>query len=503
MDLLHRLFYTFAATASIFYFIMKVALGYWKRRGILHEKPKMPWGHLKGVGRKRHIAEVLQTLYEKYKGQALFIGFYAWLKPMLLILDIDSINYILIKDAKYFMDRGLYFNTNDDPLSQNLLQMDGIEWQHLHLKSKSLQWSEKMANIFSSLLKVQQSYDRSLQELKLPQDETIYNITQLIESFNVDVISTLAFGLKSDTLRYRETQFYKMCKNYTQQNNNIYKAYLAFCFPSMARLLQYRLYSLEATNYFQKLINDKLYEREYQYNQQSFTDFLQIWCDSRKISTSSQAFNKLNNAEITAQAFNFIPAGLDATTTTVSCCLYELALQPDIQDKARQEIREVLTKYHNKITEESIKEMVYLKQILNETLRKHSPYPFLLRVTTKDYELPNSIFMLNKGNHLIIPTVAIHNDKAFYEQPENFDPDHFHSSKVQNRPLCAFLPFGLGPRSCIFQHFIQQQMLVALVTLLNRFTFKPCQETVIPLVYDNTKILKKPKKDIKLKIKKL
>lgn len=368
MDLLHRLFYTFAATASVLYFIMKIALGYWKRRGILHEKPKKPWGHLKGVGRKRHVSEALQTLYEKYKGQAPFIGFYAWLKPMLLILDIESINYILNKDAKYFMDRGLYYNTTDDPLSQNLLQMDGIEWQHLSLKIKSLQFSQKISNIFTALHKVQQTYDKSLKEL-FKEKEFIYNISQLVESFNIDVISSLAFGLEGDSLRYPETQFRKMCKNYTQQNDNIYKAYLALCFPNVARLLQYRLYSPEATNYFQKLINEKLYEREYQRSHQMPYDFLQIWCDSRRISISSQEFKKLNNAEITAQAFNFIPAGLEAATTTVSSCLYELALQPDIQDKARREVQAVLAKYHNKVTEEAIKEMMYLKQILNGELK--------------------------------------------------------------------------------------------------------------------------------------
>ncbi|KAI8117466.1 putative cytochrome P450 6u1 [Lucilia cuprina] len=502
MELLQRLFYTFVGTASFLYFVVKVALGYWKRRGILHEKPKKPWGHLKGVGRKRHIAEVLQTLYEKYKGQAPFIGFYAWLKPMLLILDIDSINYILNKDSKYFMDRGLYSNTNDDPLTENLLHMDGIEWQHLNLKTKALQWPEKMSNIFTALLKVQQTFDKSLQE-KLTETDVVYNITQLVEGFNIDVISSLAFGLEGDSLRYKETQFHKMCKNYTQQNNNIYKAYLAFSFPRLARLLQYRLYSPEATSYFQKLINDKLYEREYQRSQQTPYDFLQIWSDSRKISTSMEAFKKLDCSEIAAQAFTFIPAGLEACTTTVSCCLYELALQPDIQDKARCEIIGVLAKYQNKLTLDGLKEMVYLKQILNETLRKHSPYPFLLRLTTKDYELPNSIFMLRKGNHLIIPTSSIHNDATYYKQPEKFDPDHFHSTNVQNRPLCAFLPFGMGPRSCMAQQFIQQQMLVCLVTLLKRYSFTPCQETIIPLTYDNGKLLKKPKKDIKLMIKKL
>lgn len=111
--------------------------------------------------------------------------------------------------------------------------------------------------------------------------------------------------------------------------------------------------------------------------------------------------------------------------------------------------------------------------------------------------------MLQKGNHLIIPTSAIHNDADYYEHPEKFYPDHFHSTKVQNRPTCAFLPYGIGPRACLARHFIQQQMLVCLVTLLSVFKFTPCQDTIIPMAYDNTRILRKPKRDIKLMIKKL
>lgn len=364
MDFLQRLLVALMGTASLCYFVIKVALGHWKRRGILHEKPKKPWGHLKGVGRKRHITEVLQTLYDKYKGQAPFIGFYALLKPMLLILDLDSINNILYKDSMYFMDRGLYYNIQDDVLSQNQLQMDGLDWQHMHLKLKSLQWYEKVQNMLPALLKVQQTFENSLKDI-VQKTEVKQNISEIIEGFTLDCFSSLAFGLEGDSLRYSDTQFHSMCKSYIKSNFNIFKAFLAFWFPSLARLLQYHLYSPKATQYFQKLISDKLNEREYQHTQTAQYDFLQLWCDSRKISQRNQMFKKLENEEIVGQAFSFILAGLESTTSTLSCCIYELSLQPEIQEKARNEVRAVLAKHQGKVTEESLKDFVYLKQILN------------------------------------------------------------------------------------------------------------------------------------------
>lgn len=377
MEFLKRLFYGFIGAAAFLYFVLKIALSYWKQRGILHEKPKMPWGHLKGVGRKRHLTEALQVLYQKYKGQAPFVGFYAWLKPMVLILDMDCLNNVLNKDAKNFTDRGLYFNVNGDPLTQNLLQTDGLEWQNLQFKSKCLQETKNLTEIYvSGLFKVQQVFEASLQT-QLHQAEFVCNVSDLVEGFNIDVISCLAFGLEGDSLRYKHTQFRGWCKNYTQPSNNIYKTYLAFCYPRLARLLQYRQYSSEATSYFQQLINAKLQERAR--SSQRSCDLLQIYCDH-------QPLKPMSGEEFAAQAFSFIPAGLDSCTTTVTCCLYELALQPEIQQKARREIHEILRKHENKLDENSLTEMVYLKQILCGELK----------LTIKDplFGLPLKLFIL-------------------------------------------------------------------------------------------------------------
>lgn len=108
--------------------------------------------------------------------------------------------------------------------------------------------------------------------------------------------------------------------------------------------------------------------------------------------------------------------------------------------------------------------------------------------------------MLREGNYLIIPTSAIHHDAMYYSNPDKFDPEHFHSKQSEKRPVGAFLPYGMGPRACVAQHFAQQQMLVCLVTLLQHYEFTPCAETTTPLTYDNSKLMKKPKNDIWLTI---
>jgi cytochrome P450 family 6 len=60
-----------------------------------------------------------------------------------------------------------------------------------------------------------------------------------------------------------------------------------------------------------------------------------------------------------AQAFVFFAAGFETSSTNVTFCLYELAINPDIQETLQNEIDTVLGK-HDSIPYESIQQIAYL-----------------------------------------------------------------------------------------------------------------------------------------------
>jgi cytochrome P450 family 6 len=68
---------------------------------------------------------------------------------------------------------------------------------------------------------------------------------------------------------------------------------------------------------------------------------------------------------IAAQAFVFFLAGFETTSTTMTFCLYELARNPDIQERVRNEIDTVLNNHDGNITYEAISEMVYLDKVVS------------------------------------------------------------------------------------------------------------------------------------------
>ncbi|KAH8254115.1 hypothetical protein KR032_008560, partial [Drosophila birchii] len=484
MELLHRALLSALGALSVFYALVKVSLGYWKRRGILHEKPKFFWGNIKGVANgKRHAQDALQDIYTAYKGRgAPFVGFYAWLKPFVLVLDLKLVHQILFTDAGHFTSRGLYNNASGEPLSGNLLQLDGHKWRSLHAKSAEVFTPSNMQKLLPALLQISKKIQGRLDK-EILQNR---NISELVNSYNVDVMASMFFGLGHGQ---DNQEFAKWTRSYWN-DFKLWRAYLALEFPLIARLLQYRSYAMPATAYFQKLVLSQLQEQRRR-DRQPLQTFLQLY---------SNADQPLGDVQIAAQAFGSLLAGFVPLNATLSFCLYELALQPELQDRARAEIRKTLAQNGGHLTPEGLRELSYTKQVLNETLRLHTPHPFLLRRATKDFELPRSVFVIARGNNILIPTAAIHRDPEIYENPERFDPDRFAESARQSRPPAAFLPFGDGLRGCIAARFAEQQLLVGLVALLEHHRFAPCAETAIPMEYDKRRLLLMPKTDIRLSV---
>lgn len=70
--------------------------------------------------------------------------------------------------------------------------------------------------------------------------------------------------------------------------------------------------------------------------------------------------------EITTQCVTFFGAGFETSSTAISFTLLELALNPDIQDKLRTEVREYFEKNNGDLTYEGVmNEMSYLDKVVD------------------------------------------------------------------------------------------------------------------------------------------
>lgn len=90
-----------------------------------------------------------------------------------------------------------------------------------------------------------------------------------------------------------------------------------------------------------------------------------------------------------------------------------------------------------------------LESIFLETLRKHPPVPGLPRVCNKEYKVPGTDVIIEKGTRIHIPVQGIQRDPEYYPDPDKFQPERFSEENKAKRPGYTFLVFGEGPRLCI------------------------------------------------------
>ena len=107
--------------------------------------------------------------------------------------------------------------------------------------------------------------------------------------------------------------------------------------------------------------------------------------------------------------------------------MHILSTHPEIQEKLRQEIYEVLGDKEEPSYDEIIG-MEYLDMCINEVLRLYPPATRLERICTKDWEW-NGI-KIDKGTIVGVPTYALQHDPEYWENPEIFNPERYWRMKT-------------------------------------------------------------------------
>ncbi|MFI0404453.1 cytochrome P450 [Actinomadura sp. 3N508] len=156
------------------------------------------------------------------------------------------------------------------------------------------------------------------------------------------------------------------------------------------------------------------------------------------------------------------------TGVAISWTLYLLARHPAAAERAAAELEQVLGDraapgYGD------LKDLDYLERVLKEAMRLYPPGPYGARETTEDLVLGGHA--VPAGTTIFYPFWAVHMNPDYWPEPEVFDPDRFTPEASAGRPKLAYIPFGLGPRSCEGAALAMAEAELVLAILLKRFQF--------------------------------
>ncbi|XP_016656341.1 cytochrome P450 4C1 [Acyrthosiphon pisum] len=191
-----------------------------------------------------------------------------------------------------------------------------------------------------------------------------------------------------------------------------------------------------------------------------------------------------SDSDIRDEVITMLAAGSETNAITVCFCLLLLAIHQDIQDKVYDEIYDIFDESDHMISIEDTSRLVYLEQVLKETLRLLPAAPFLLREIQEDLKIFSSDYVLPKGTMCIISPLATHRSPDLYSNPRDFNPENFSPENIAKRHRYSFIPFSGGPRGCIGSKYVMMVMKVTVSTFLRHFS-----------VHTNIKLT-----DIKLKL---
>lgn len=164
---------------------------------------------------------------------------------------------------------------------------------------------------------------------------------------------------------------------------------------------------------------------------------------------------------------------------------YELACNPDIQQKLYDEINDVHQELAGApLTYESVQKMRYMDMVVSETLRRWPPITGSDRQVTKPYRMTNTdgtVVELTTDDAIWYAIYGIHTDAKYWPEPEKFDPERFNDENRRNIKPCTYLPFGNGQRACIASRYAMMVAKTMFCILLNEFRIETCDKTPIPL----------------------
>ncbi|XP_065214799.1 probable cytochrome P450 6a18 [Planococcus citri] len=518
MDLLTSILLLIVTSVLYFYWSLKKAHRFFEDRGIPYLEPHWLFGNMGDViMMKKSLGEKYAEFYNKLAPHG-FGGIFTMKKPAIVIRDPDLIRHVLIKDFAFFTDRGINIVKEIDPLSNSLFSMKGDEWKNLRIKLTSTFTSGKMKMMFPLVKHCGERLSQIIDEV--PDNET-FDVKDLFARFTTDTIGNCAFGIETNSLNNPDSEFRIMGKKIFSYR---LAAVIRTLWPTMPKTLikmfNLTFFDKHTQEYFIDIVDKTIKYREK--NNITRNDFLDLLI-ALKNNTTLQKF-KVSSAEnedlqkflqqtggkcvksdvdmtndlLAAQAFVFFTAGFEATSIALGFAFLELSLNKSIQDRARQEILDVLSSNDGKLTYEALKQMTYVDMIIDETLRKYPSAARLPRVTNKNYAIPNTKVIIPAHTSIIISVYGLHSDEKYYDNPNEFRPERFTEEEKAKRPNFAYLPFGDGPRVCIAERFAKMQVKVGLVHALKNFSYQKSPKMKFPIEFNKSFGLLSPKDPILL-----
>lgn len=350
-------------TVAVILFFLALYLhkkhSYWKEHGIPQPATKFLLGHFTFDTSANKISqhEQMDKYYKAFKTEGDFVGLYFFTSPAVLLTNLDLIKTVFVKDFDYFVDHGNYYNERDDPISATLFNVNEDSWRKLRTSLSPTFTGAKMRMMFPTVVQIAERHLIKTMDQLVVDSPSGFEVKDLMSRFTTDVIGDCAFGLQCNSFEDPNNDFRRIGSlSFKRTWFRTMKINFITIFPKLARFLRIKRIRPEVSAFYTDIVRKTVDYREK--NGIVRSDFLNLLIGLKNE-------EKLTMLQVIAQSFVFFTAGFETSSTTLTFCLHELAVNEEVQEKLRGEIERVLGKYNGELSYEAVQEMTYLDMVLN------------------------------------------------------------------------------------------------------------------------------------------
>jgi cytochrome P450 len=209
-----------------------------------------------------------------------------------------------------------------------------------------------------------------------------------------------------------------------------------------------------------KVLEDYFVERVAQRRNAEGTDMLTVLCH-----TADDDGNRFTDTDIINHMIFLMMAAHDTSTSTLTTMAYQLAANPQWQQRCREEGDRI---GDNPLDIDELDKLESFDLVIKECLRLVTPLPFNVRRAVRDTEICG--FYIPEGTNINLWPGMNHRLPELWTDPERFDPDRFAEPRSEHkRHRYAFAPFGGGAHKCIGMVFGQLEVKTVMHRLLRNY----------------------------------
>ncbi|XP_054163360.1 cytochrome P450 3A8-like [Oppia nitens] len=429
--------------------------------------------------------------------------------PVLTINDPNLIRVVLIKDFHLFANRRK-FNTKHEILDNNVLYARDDNWKRMRSISSNIFSNVKLKTIYPLLSSCVHDLIDILKVLAINGQDI--NLKELCGNLSMDVIAKCAFATQIDAYKDQNNPFIINAQKIFHPK--LYKLIAGFVFPKcLLRVLNITTVFDDNANRFFFSISRELIKKR-RLNSEIHNDLFQLFinqeneindqnndnnCNEKqnkckeyldsdldKVLTNSEKSIKtktcLTDTEIISQSWLFLLAGYETVSTSLTFCLYELALNVEVQEKLYSEIQLAIDE-NGHFDYENLSTLPYLDAVISESLRLYPAFIRVEREAKQDYQFTDSDIKLKAGQLIHVSIYGVQHNEEFFPEAEKFIPERFLPENKHKIVPYSYLPFGVGPRNCVGLRLALMEMKVCVANVINQFRLNASKRTDIPPRY--------------------